>query len=55
MVLDLSNSMADSIGPMRAAVARFLDAANSEDEFCLIELGDRARLVSKQQPAGISQ
>jgi Ca-activated chloride channel homolog len=46
IVLDLSNSMAESIGPMREAVTRFLDAANPEDEFCLIELRDRAELVS---------
>jgi Ca-activated chloride channel family protein len=46
IVLDLSNSMANRIGALREAVARFLDAANPQDEFCLIELGDNARLVS---------
>jgi Ca-activated chloride channel family protein len=46
IVLDLSNSMAERIGALREAVTRFLDAANPEDEFCLIELGDRAELVS---------
>jgi len=46
IVLDLSGSMAERIGSLREAVTRFLKVANPEDEFCLIELRDRAELVS---------
>lgn len=45
IVVDLSNSMVEKIGTLRQAIVKFLDASNPEDEFCLIELRDRAELV----------
>ena len=45
IVADLSNSMTRKIAILREAVARFLGAANEADEFCLVELRDRAELV----------
>jgi Ca-activated chloride channel family protein len=45
IVADLSNSMARKVAMLRDAVTRFLNAANEEDEFCLVELRDRAELV----------
>jgi VWFA-related protein len=45
IVVDLSGSMARRAGVAPEAVARFLNNANEEDEFCLIELRDQAELV----------
>ena len=45
IVADLSHSMMRKIALLREVVARFLSAANEEDEFCLVELRDQAELV----------
>src|SRR5579862_2009321 len=44
LVLDFSHSMSSKFGQLREAVARFLNTANPDDEFCLIEFRDRAEL-----------
>ena len=51
VVLDWSESMANQTGKIREAMERFMAAANPEDEFCLVELRDRAELV---RPFGAS-
>ena len=44
LVLDFSRSMAPRFGQLKEAVTEFLKSANPEDEFCLIEFRDHARL-----------
>jgi Ca-activated chloride channel family protein len=44
LVLDFSRSMTSKFSRLQEAVAQFLQVANSEDEFCLIEFRDRAEL-----------
>lgn len=43
LVLDFSHSMTSKFPQLRRAVAEFLNTANPEDEFCLIEFRDRAQ------------
>jgi VWFA-related protein len=45
IVFDLSGSMRDKIRESREAVDQFLRAANSEDEFFLVEFSNRASLT----------
>jgi len=45
MVFDNSGSMNRKISKSRAALGRLLEVANPEDEFCLIEFSDEARLA----------
>jgi len=45
LVLDFSHSMSSYFGRLREAVAQFLETANPEDEFCLVEFRDRAELT----------
>jgi VWFA-related protein len=45
IVFDASGSMKDNVAKSRDAVARFLETANPEDEFFLVEFSDRARLA----------
>jgi Ca-activated chloride channel family protein len=44
LVLDFSRSMTSKFRQLQEAVAQFLQVANPEDEFCLIEFRDRAEL-----------
>ncbi|SRR5579864_375497 len=44
LVLDFSRSMSHKFAQLQEAVAEFLNTANPEDEFCLIEFRDRAEL-----------
>jgi Ca-activated chloride channel homolog len=44
LVLDFSHSMTKKFPQLREAVTEFLQSANPEDEFCLIEFRDRAEL-----------
>jgi Ca-activated chloride channel homolog len=44
LVLDFSRSMTSKFRHLQEAVAQFLQVANPEDEFCLIEFRDRAEL-----------
>jgi len=46
IVFDTSGSMGSKLQKSREAVAQFLKTANPEDEFCLIEFGDRPDLVA---------
>jgi VWFA-related protein len=45
IVFDLSGSMKDKLEKSREALAEFLRGANPEDEFCLVEFSNRARLT----------
>src|SRR5437588_4086999 len=45
VVLDMSGSMRPKIRKSRIALARLLETANPEDEFCLIEFSDAVRLA----------
>jgi len=45
VVFDRSGSMSSSLSSAREAVARFLDTANPQDEFSLVEFSDRPRVV----------
>lgn len=45
IVFDSSGSMSDKLGKSREAVAQFFRTSNPEDEFFLVEFGDRARLT----------
>ena len=45
IVFDLSGSMKDKLAKSREALAEFLRGANPEDEFCLVEFSNRARLT----------
>jgi VWFA-related protein len=45
IVFDVSRSMTRKMTKSRAAVAQFLRSAHPEDEFFLVEFGDRARLT----------
>jgi VWFA-related protein len=45
IVFDASGSMGKKLAKSRAAVAEFLRSANPEDEFSLVEVNDRARLL----------
>jgi len=46
VVLDISGSMRPKIRKSRLALARLIEMANPEDEFCLIEFSDRVHLVN---------
>ena len=46
LLFDCSGSMGPKLQKSRAAVREFLQTANPEDEFSLIEFSDRAQLVS---------
>jgi Ca-activated chloride channel homolog len=46
LLFDCSGSMGPKLQKSRAAVREFLQTANPEDEFSLIEFSDRARLIS---------
>lgn len=45
IVLDLSGTMSDKLKKARAAVAQFMETANPQDEFFLVEFSDRAKLT----------
>jgi len=45
IVFDCSRSMENKLGKSRAAVAQFLQAANRQDEFFLVQFSDRAQLI----------
>lgn len=45
IVFDLSGSMKDKLAKSREALVEFLRGANPEDEFCLVEFSNRARLT----------
>jgi Ca-activated chloride channel family protein len=45
VVFDMSGSMRPKLRKSRIALARLLETANPEDEFCLIEFSDRVRLA----------
>ena len=45
IVFDLSGSMKDKLAKSREALVQFLRGANPEDEFCLVEFSNRARLT----------
>ena len=45
VVFDLSGSMRPKISKSRAALARLLETANPEDEFCLIDFSDEVHLA----------
>jgi len=51
LVLDFSRSMTSKFRHLQEAVAQFLEVANPEDEFCLIEFRDRAELSIDFTPA----
>ena len=44
-MFDLSGSMKDKLAKSREALVQFLRGANPEDEFCLVEFSNRARLT----------
>jgi|SRR5579871_500567 len=44
LVLDFSRSMAGKFSQLQQAVGQFLNVANPEDEYCLVEFRDRAEL-----------
>jgi VWFA-related protein len=46
LLFDISGSMKDKMEKASEAVAAFFKTANTEDEFFLVEFGDRARLVT---------
>jgi Ca-activated chloride channel homolog len=46
LLFDCSGSMGPKLEKSRAAVREFLQTANPEDEFSLIEFNDRAKLIS---------
>lgn len=45
IVFDLSGSMKDKLAKSREALLEFLRGANPDDEFCLVEFSNRARLT----------
>lgn len=50
LVFDSSGSMENKLVKSRAAVAQFLETANPEDEFFLVQFSDKARLVEPFTP-----
>ena len=56
VVFDMSGSMRPKLRKSRIALARLLETANPEDEFCLIEFSDRVRLAKSwtSDPAEIT-
>jgi len=46
LILDLSSSMSSKIGRERAAVSEFLKSANSQDDYFVIGVSSRPRIVS---------
>ena len=57
VVFDASGSMRAKMAKSRIALGRFLETANSEDEFCLIEFSNQARLARSwtSDPAEITR
>jgi VWFA-related protein len=47
LAFDTSGSMGQKLRTSRLAVSAFLKASNPEDEFALVEFGDRVRLVAQ--------
>ena len=50
LVFDMSGSMRPKIRKSRLAIVRFLEMANPEDEFCLVEFSDGVRLAKSWTP-----
>ena len=50
VVFDMSGSMRPKMRKSRLALARLLDTANPEDEFCLIEFSDSVHLAKSWTP-----
>jgi VWFA-related protein len=50
IVFDMSGSMRPKVRKSRLALARLLQAANPEDEFCLIEFSDSVHLAKSWTP-----
>ena len=57
VVFDASGSMHNKMPKSRVALGRLLESANPEDEFCLIEFSDQARLARSwtSDPAEITR